>query len=471
MGCHSPAFFATFHDVKFERPLCDMERAFWLLDRGTCVNGLGVVTVRGPLDEGLVQAGLAQLSARHPLLRVRVVGDDRSLRFSEAGAGPIPLRVLRQKSAEQWQQLVEQELNLRFAADADHLVRVTLLMSPGRSELIITAHHVIADALSIVFMVRDLLTNLAELLAERASAAPPPTLTTALLPPIESLPLLPPMPALLPRAARGLGRLGQMNAFFRKHVLSRPFRPLRKLPIEQSAPPEARRNCLVQRTLPPEQTRALGQRAHTEGASVHGALCAALLLATAEVVYAEELAAGKPTTVGCFAPINLRDKLDPPVGADLGLYISQVTTFHQIVPRPPLWELARAVKTQLTATLESGEQYLTMPLIGMFIPWGKEPGPRFIRRFDGGSPGALGVSNLARPPIPGRYGPLSIENLHLAVGVSVVGQLLGVVTTWEDQLTLNLVFVQPLLSRARAQRIAEAALGYLRAALATSAAA
>ena len=43
------------------------------------------------------------------------------------------------------------------------------------------------------------------------------------------------------------------------------------------------------------------------------------------------------------------------------------------------------------------------------------------------------------------------------------------VTTWEDQLNLNLGFVEPLVSRARAQRIADGAVAHLRGALAQSA--
>ena len=398
-----------------------MERAFWLLDRGARFNGVGVATVRGPgpLPEALVRAALVRLQAQHPFLRMRVVGDDHDLRFTEHGAGPLPLRVL---TTADWQTVVEDELNF-----------------------------------SNVFVVRDLLTQLAALLGPQAP------------PPVRPLPLLPPLSVLLPGAARGLGRLGQMSAFFSKYVRGQALRHARKLPSEQPAPPEQRRNRLVQRTLLPEQTRALGQQARAAGASVHGVLCAALLLATAEVAYATELAAATPTTVGCFTALNLREQLEPPVGESLGLYMSQVTTFHQIVPPPPLWQLAREVKEQLRATLLSGEQYLTMPLIGLLIPWGNSPGPRFIRRFDGGSPAALGVSNLARPPIPHRYGPLTLADLHLAVGVSVVGQLMGQATTWEDRLHLNLVFSEPLVSRARAERIIDGALAHLRAALAAAA--
>lgn len=433
-----------------------MERAFWLLDRGARFNGVGVATVHGPgpLGEPLVRAALLRLQAQHPFLRMRVVGDDHDLRFTEHGAGPLPLRV---RATADWQTVVEDELNLRFADDTDHLTRLTLLRDPAepqRSRLLVTHHHVITDAFSNVFVVRDLLTHLAALLGPQAAPA------------VRSLPLLPPLPALLPRAARGLGRLGQMSAFFSKYIRGQALRHARKLPSEQPAPPAQRRNRLVQRTLPPEPTQALAQRARAAGASFHGALCAALLLATAEVAYATELAAATPTTVGCFTALNLREQLEPPVGESLGLYMSQVTTFHRIVPPPPLWQLAREVKEQLRTTLLSGEQYLTLPLIGLFIPWGNQPGPRFIRRFDGGSPAALGVSNLARPPIPHRYGPLTLADLHLAVGVSVVGQLMGQATTWADRLHLNLVFSEPLVSRARAERIIDGALAHLLAATA-----
>lgn len=463
--------------VKFEqeRPLCDMERAFWLLDRGSRFNGAGVVAIRGLLDEPLLAAGLRRLRERHPLLRVRVAGDDRRPRFTEAGAGPIPLRrVERAGDSQSVLAVIEEELNLPFAADGDHLSRVTWIKNPAeptRSVLVVTIHHVIADALSIAFVVRDLLTTIAELMSTHAlppHALPPHTLSPE-APPVASLPLLPPLPELLPKSARGLGRFRAMQAYFAKHA-ALPVRRARKLPLEQSAPPAARRNGLVQRTLTPAETHALGERARAAGASIHGALCAALLLSTAATAYAGELAAGTPTTVGCFTALNLREQLEPAVGADLGLYISQVTTFHSIVPAPPLWQLAREVREKLQETLQGGEQFLTMPLIGLFIPWGRDPGPRFIRRFDGGSPAALGLSNLARLPIPSVYGALRIENFSLAAGVSVVGQLMAIVTTWEDQLNLNLVFSEPLVSRSRAEQIADGALAQLRAELAVAAA-
>lgn len=432
------------------RPLSAMERAFWLLDHGAPFNGFQVVSLRGPLSAGLVRIALARLQARHPLMRVRMAGDDHAPRFTECGAGPIPLSTVRRISDTQWLQLGEQEMNRRYGYTEDHLGRCTLILGQDRAELLFATHHIIGDGLSIVYAVRDLLRDLAAL----AQGQP--------LPPVESLPLTPPLTALLPAAARGLPRYVAMNAFLGKHVLLRPFRRARRLPIEETAPPESRRMRIAHGELRGEDLAALCEQARREGAGVHGALCAALLIATMEEAFAEELRAGRPTTLGCFSAINLRGKLVPPVGEAVGNFMSQATTFHRLAPMPELWELARSVKGRLAQALRWGEHYVTLPMMGMLVPWGRDPARRFIQRFDGASPAALGVTNVGQVPIPRECGPFSIENFQIAVGVSVVGQLLGAVSTWNDRLNLNLVFVEPLVSRARAERIVERALDRLR---------
>ena len=442
-----------------ERPLSDMERAFWLLDRGTSFNGVQVVTLRGPIDDQLLKVALKRLQQRHPLLRVRVVGDDKNPSFTDEDAGPIPLWVVRRQSDTHWQKLVETELNHRFAPSADSLTRCVLVLGPVRSELIFAHHHVTADALSLVFAVRDLLTDMAQLAQGQAASA------------VESLPLRPPLSRLLPASARGLSRFRHMTAFFNKHILLRPLRRARKLPLENAVPPRERSNRILHRSLNPEQTHRLAELAKQEGTTVHAALCSALLLSVAATAYQEEVAQEKRTTVGCFSAVSLRQQLEPSVGEEMGLYISQVTTFHQVVPMPSLWQLAREVKEQLSETLDNGEQYLTMPLIGMFIPPGRDPGPRFIRTFDGGSPAAIGVTNIARLPIPSDYGALQIENYQIAVGLSVVGQLLGAVTTFAGTLNLNLIYVEPLVSTARATQILDGAMRHLDQALAAQQAA
>lgn len=444
-----------------------MERAFVLLDRGTRWNGVQVVTLRGPVSEELLRAGLLRMQARHPFMRARLLGsagaavdpDDSRLRISDTG-GPLPIATLRRQSDAHWQSVVETELNEPFDLSRDYLTRVTLLLGPSRSELILSHHHVTGDALSIVFAVRDLLTEMAAM----ATGEP--------LPMPESLPILPTLGELLPAESRGfVRRYRHMNAFFEKNIIGRAARRAQKLPHEQEVPPQQRRNSLLHRALAPEETQALVSRCRAEGCSVHGTLCAALLLATADEAFTARLHSGTPTTLGCWSAVSLRDQLEPPVGEAMGLFISQVTTFHDLVPPPSLFALAREVKSQLGRTLAQGEQYVTMPMIGLFVPWGKNASARFIERFDGASAAALGVTNVQRLPIPSSYGPFTLENYQITVGLSVVGQLLGAVTTFADQLNFNLVFSEPLVSRARAERIVDGALRRLREGLAAEQAA
>ena len=426
-----------------ERALADLERAFFLLDRGTRFNGVQVVTVHGPLDEALLPKALRRLQARHPLLRVRLRGDDHKLVFTDEQAAPLPLRVLTRTGDSDWVSVAEDELNRPFAVDADHLTRLVLLKGPERSELVIAHHHVTADALSIVFAVRDLLMELDHLRTGQAGPEP------------ESLPLRPPLPALLPPSARGLRLFPAMHDFFWKHVLGKPLRRAHTMPLEQSVPASERRNCLIHRSLDGEPLRRLKDRAKSEQTTIHGALCAALLLSTTREVFADRIKRAEPTTVGCFSAVNLRGELVPTVGEEMGLYISQVTTFHRLSPPPSLWDLARESRQRLTETLKSGEQYLTLPLIGLFIPRFGDVAARFVRSFDAASPALTGVTNLQKLPIPLEYGALSIVDYQITVGLSVVGQLLLAVTTVGERLNLNLVFVEPLLSRARVERIAD----------------
>lgn len=71
------------------------------------------------------------------------------------------------------------------------------------------------------------------------------------------------------------------------------------------------------------------------------------------------------------------------------------------------------------------------------------------------------MTNLQKLPIPLSYGPLTIVNFQIAVGLSVVGQLLLAVTTIGDTMNLNVVFVEPLVSRVRAERISDGLLQIL----------
>ena len=87
----------------------------------------------------------------------------------------------------------------------------------------------------------------------------------------------------------------------------------------------------------------------------------------------------------------------------------------------------------------------------------------------GASPAAIGVTNISRLPVPAAFGPFAIDNFHMVVSPSVVTRVLAAITTFGDRLNLNLLYAEPLVSRARATAIVDGALGYLADAIAEEA--
>jgi hypothetical protein len=90
-----------------------------------------------------------------------------------------------------------------------------------------------------------------------------------------------------------------------------------------------------------------------------------------------------------------------------------------------------------------------------------------VRRFDGGSPAALAVTNIGGLPIPLVYGPFAVKSCQFAVSPSVVSPLIVTAVSCDDVLHLNLIHVEPLCSAARARAILDGALGELRVATLT----
>ena len=130
-----------------------------------------------------------------------------------------------------------------------------------------------------------------------------------------------------------------------------------------------------------------------------------------------------------------------------------------------LWALAREIKRDLSRTLAAGEQYVTIPMIGMFIPRGADPAPRFAAKFDLASPATVGLSNIGRIELPREVGPVTLTRFHLALGPSVVSPMVGCAATLHGRLAMSLSYAQPLVSPAHAEDLLAHTLRHLRASI------
>lgn len=431
-----------------------MERAFCILGRACSFNGVNTTHLRGPLDEEMLNKGLAWVQRRHALLNVRIFEPRGAPPFFDPrGAPPIALQVVSRRGAEDWKAVEHDLINRPFGPE-EGLCRAVWLRGEdgGESELLISHHHVIADAQSAVIMARDLLCAL-DRLSRREELPPPPP--PALAPPFEVL-LRPALPF--------LRRFGYMTRFFFHDLWRRLVLRPRKLLLDQTAPFQERSLRVIHLRLQPDEVRAICQAARERGTTMQGALGAALLRSCAGEVGQGRGQAQGMARLGFFSTVGMRDYIDPGLADAMGLYVSQVATVHRVSRGTPFWELARDVRERLLKTLRGGEQFITLPMLGMFVRRGDELRDRLARSFDFASPAAIGVSNIGRVELPRRAGPLVVRGFELAVGPSVVSPLVAAASTFEDGLALNLVSVEPLLSGARAERIGQAALEELRGA-------
>jgi hypothetical protein len=432
-----------------DRRLSATEQAIWLLDQAAPLNGNLIAHLRGPLTAAALRGALDAIVRRHPLLAVHVEDADGP-RFVSAGTPPIPLRTVARASAATWHAVLEEEIRAPFAPDASPLARAIFIEGTDEHELILCFHHVIGDALGGAFVVRDLLKIAGAILQGESDE-------------LTALPERPPLQALLPGEARGVRRFRAMTAFAWRHGATALFRRPRKLQLESgnSSFPD-RRTRLLQSELSAGETASIVAACRAAETTMQAALAAALLTAVAE-----DARLARPATLGCFAAVNLRPRLHPPIGEEMGLYISEATTFHRVGGGDrPLWELAREVKSALDDAIRLGEPYITLPMIGLFVPRGGDRVARFARRVDNAA--AIGVTNLGRLPVDEHHGPLTLSNLHGAVGLGVVGPLAACCSTFAGRLTWNLLYVEPLLARERAETIGRRALAHLQRASAAA---
>ncbi len=140
------------------RYLSPFERMLWLLDLTTPMHFCVAAQIDGRASIDQWKRALLAVQRRHPLLRASIELDDREMPyFREVLDNPVSLRVVHGKGASQLDECLAEELGRSFGPTPESLLRATLIDEPAACSLILTAHHSIADARGLSFVIRDLL--------------------------------------------------------------------------------------------------------------------------------------------------------------------------------------------------------------------------------------------------------------------------------------------------------------------------
>lgn len=407
--------------VCIDRPLDAGESFFFLADRVSCMNFVMFAERNGELDPIQIAAGLRRLQQENRLLEARITWTDTGgLRFESAASVPIALEC-RATQADGWQASIERELARPFDLGDAPLMRCQYLhwsAADGAPAcvLALTFHHTIADGRSGGELLRRLLEFL--------------TVNDALVP--RDAAILPPMAESFPETFRWSGQpdaarlaLEQMLTAYGRHGR------VHRLPW-LAQPASERHPRFIRLALPPEATRRLLVLSRQHGTSLHGALCAAQLLAQYRVQ-----ATGNREALFLSCPVDMRPYLEPvPPAAPTGLYISLISAAFAIERGTAFWELAREVILQTRAQLARGEGHL---FFNLYRLTGKPILPAIESWFAKALLATLdhtAVSNVGR--IAAVASDPAVRAISFALCPMPYQALFSCVSTYEDQLIINM---------------------------------
>jgi hypothetical protein len=302
--------------------LGSLEELAWLYDQINPFHFVMAATFTGAGTGARWREVLDALQRRHPLLRVCIERDTSAYpKFVTYDAGRIPLRM--SDAAAGWAVEMSRELQIPFAHRKAPLIRAVVCGDSTGSTLLLTAHHAVADAISLTWVFRDVLLLLSGQNLE---------------------PLAPPV---------------SQDEILGNELRAAPEKPARTLPAATGSDASFRERLQVQhRALSRNLTAAVADKARAEGTTVFGALSAAAILAGRSLSnrwWTE--------TLRFLYPVSSRRHAEPQ---------EVVRAYFNIIPLhlPPeigsdLWDLARYCKAAvLPAQSREGAKGIAKQLAG-----------------------------------------------------------------------------------------------------------
>jgi NRPS condensation-like uncharacterized protein len=411
-------------------------------------NSYHVVTISrisGLLNLEILRQALDLIQKRHPYLNARIIGDVNNMRF-QPGASQIPLKIVNKPHSHQWQEVVREELNEKIASDKV-LMRVVLVKIKNEDNinyLITTFHHSIIDGLSSVQLHSEILTNCQKIVSGEVIRD------------ILSLSPVKTIQEILPKSMRGFPGFFKGMFYLLKMKLLITIKKPASLNYEKYVPVESRSSNMLYKQLNAEITSKIVASSKREKTTVHGTLCAALLLAIAKAISGNQK---ENLCLSCISYVNLRQRLQAEISDnDLGMLVAPINLFHNVKTTEEdnnlFWNLARNVKQKLKASLENDDIYsnlLSSRILASLLL--NNPNQMLS---------SLAVSNIGRVDIAEVYGEFKLEEITFLTSVALFAGIIVVsASTFNQKMSLNFMFSEPSISSKTIEKIADYAIAYL----------
>jgi hypothetical protein len=350
----------------------------------TPVNCVFAARLRGLLTgEGLRDA-LDRVQSKHPLLRSAIREDRRGRPYFVAdGTAPvIPFRVVDRRSDDDWLNLSEAEWRRPFDLQRGPLARVIWLRDGALSELLIVSAHCIADGMSFITLLKEIL----ELLDN----------PDRLLEPYEEFhnvkEIVP--PAAL-KKKNGKGFKAVLAGLFARMVFALK-RPPRFTP--------SGKDYVIHWKLNTKASVLLQERCRIEGVSAYAALCVAFLESFVRI------RSGHGHNK-LLCPVDIR-KMVPAIKEDRMFAFAPIIELSVKEDAAlSFWDKARQMKKDIAVKVKTIDAYEMLLAGERFQPYARKL-IKHLLADEGGHD--FTFSNMGRLDLPGTYRNFEVETIYSA---------------------------------------------------------
>jgi NRPS condensation-like uncharacterized protein len=372
-----------------------MEKALTLTGLHWPLSIVCVLRVEGELPVHVLRKSLDRLQEAHPMLNAGITRNKDFFWFERMNESvQIPLRAEERNDDLQWLSSVHEEINLGFDPFTGPLMRVRFLTSdtPDRkSEIILTLHHAVTDAVSLMGMADQLLTCLGNLLAAEAESS-------AIR--IPHSPLSPLLQEVLPKSFKGPRLWLQIVPFLLRQMNEdRKYRNANRMTAEASVP-ESSDNELFILCFSEEETDRLVKWSRKKRISLNNLITAAMVLVMNREVYG-----GNKKMMRIIRFANLRPYLQPPVTPEEdGAFISLMRSVVPVSSLTNIVQLTAHLDQQLLKSGKRGDKFLFALLSSMAMK-------KTIRDHDSRL-GTTALSYAGPVNLNPKYGNIQLNDVH-----------------------------------------------------------
>ncbi len=306
----------------------------------------------GPVDPALMERAFRQMVARRTILRARVPATGPAERpffvFDDTRAPSFTVR--ERRGPEDWVGLFDDELNTRLGVDGEPPIRAQLLASdePG-GELLLSCSHTFCDGRSLVWFCSQLLAEYEAL--RRGEDGDPSILTSTISPAVEDL---------LPEwATPERGQQLVADRLQREAQLPVPM----PWPSQRGEATDPKTSRVLAMDLSVDELSAMRANARANGTTVLGALGAAMVLATDDVLHPDP-----DDEIVVTSTLDIRDRLRIPLPVEnMGIYAATINSRHSNLGKMSEWDHARDFKNQVTEGIDRNDHYTWVFIGAQFV--------------------------------------------------------------------------------------------------------